>query len=143
MRHNKRTCKLGRNTSHRRCLFANLLKSLVVHGRIVTTVAKAKELKRRADKLITTAKKDSLDARRRVKAQLMLRYNALTSKEARACKEGDTSSFNDDRKVLDILFADLIKRYENRNGGYCRILRTGMRRHGDRAERCIIEYLND
>lgn len=141
MRHNKRTCKLGRNSSHRRCLFANLLKSLVVHGKVVTTVAKAKELKRLADRLITVAKKDTLDARRRVKAKLMIRYNKLTPKEARAVKAGNQESYNDDRKVMDILFGDLKNRFTDRQGGYCRILRTGMRRHGDRAERCIIEFL--
>lgn len=141
MRHNKRSCKLGRNTSHRRALFANMLKSLVVHGRLVTTVAKAKELRRLADRLVTVAKKDNIEARRTVRAKLMLRYNKLTPKEIRAVKDGDLSSYNDDRKVLDILFDDLQKRFVDRHGGYTRILRTGVLRHGDSAEKCIIEYM--
>lgn len=141
MRHNKRSCKLGRTTSHRRALFANMLKSLVVHGRLVTTVAKAKELRRFADRLITLAKRDTIDAKRKVRAKLMLRYNKLTPKQARAAKEGDVSSYNDDRKVLGILFDDLKTRFSDREGGYSRILRTGLRRRGDSAEKCIIEYI--
>ena len=73
MRHGKHTFKIGRTSSHRRCMIANMLKSLVEHERIETTVAKAKELRRHADKLITTAKKeDSLFARRKAVATLMV-----------------------------------------------------------------------
>jgi large subunit ribosomal protein L17 len=57
MRHQKRTVKLNRNASHRRCMIANMLKALVEHERIETTVPKAKELRRHADRLITLAKK--------------------------------------------------------------------------------------
>lgn len=60
MRHAKRTFKVGRNTSHRKALVANLLKSLIEHGRIETTVTKAKELRRHADKMVTLAKKNTL-----------------------------------------------------------------------------------
>lgn len=56
MRHRKRTVKLNKKSAHRRCMFANLLKSLVEHGRIETTLAKAKELRRHAERLITLAK---------------------------------------------------------------------------------------
>ncbi len=142
MRHRKNTVKLGRTSSHRRCMFANMLKSLVNHGRIETTVAKAKELRRHADGLITLAKANSLPSRRRVIADLMIRYNTLTPKEARAAKAGDNSSYNDDRIVISKLFGELGPRFANRQGGYTRIVKGG-HRHGDNAQTCIIEYLAD
>lgn len=140
MRHGKSISKLGKTHAHRRCMFANMLKSLVVHGRIETTVPKAKELRRFADRLITLAKKDSLHSRRLVQAKLMIRYNSLTSKEARAVKNGDESAYNDDRKVMKILFEDLKGRFSDRNGGYTRIVKKGFR-IGDNASTCFIEYL--
>ena len=141
MRHRKRSAKLGRNPSHRRCLWANMLKTLIVEGRIETTVAKAKELRRFADKMITLAKKNSLASRRNAIAKLMIRFNALTDKERRAVKEnGDTSSYNNDRKVIETLFGELRGRFEEREGGYTRLIRTG-HRVGDGADTCIIEYL--
>ena len=100
MRHRKRSLKLGRTTSHNRCMIANMLKSLIAEERIVTTVAKAKELRRHADRMITMAKKDNLASRRQVIAKLMVRFNRLTSKEARQAKEGDKSRFNGDRQVV-------------------------------------------
>ena len=87
MRHRKHTAKLGRTTSHRRCMVANMLKSLVVHGSIQTTVAKAKEVRRHADRLITIAKDGSLAARRRAIAKLMIRFNSLTPKQARRARK--------------------------------------------------------
>lgn len=140
MRHLKDTCKLGRTSSHRRCMFANMLKSLIENDRIETTVQKAKALRRYADKMITLAKKNNLAARRKAISELMIQYNALTPKEARAAKNGDTSAYNTDRKVIDKLFSDLGTRYTSRNGGYTRIIK-GKRRIGDNAQTCIIEYL--
>lgn len=140
MRHAKRTCKLGRTSSHKRCLMANMVKSLIEHGQIETTIVKAKELRRYADRVVTLAKKNTLASRRDVQSKLMLRYNPLTAKEARAVKKGDTSSYNGDRKVMGILFNDLAPRYTERNGGYTRIMRLS-NRVGDGAEKCIIEYL--
>ena|SRR3990167_3382479 len=139
MRHQKRTAKLGRTSSHKRCMIANMLKSLVEHESIETTVVKAKELRRHADKLITLAKKDTLASKRDAIAKLMIRYNPLTSKEAREVKNGDTSSYNTDRKVMDKL-ANLSLRYSDRNGGYTRIIRKENRK-GDTAALCIIEYI--
>lgn len=141
MRHRKNTCKLNRTSSHRRALFANMMKSLIEHGRIETTVPKAKALKSIADKIITLAKENTLHSRRRAIAELQVRYNALTPKEARAAKTGDTSSYNTDRQVIEILFNDLGPRFQSRNGGYTRILRLG-RRQGDNASTCLIEYLD-
>ena len=75
MRHGKHTFKIGRTASHRRCMIANMLKALIEHGRIETTVTKAKELRRHADRMITLAKKNTLSSRRLAVAELMVSYN--------------------------------------------------------------------
>lgn len=142
MRHRKDTCKLNRTTSHRRCMFANMLKSLIDLGRIETTVPKAKALRRYADKMITLAKKNTLAARRDAIAQLMIRYNTLSDKEERAARAGDKSAYNTDRRVIEKLFGDLGMRFHERNGGYTRIIKS-RNRIGDNAQTCIIEYLED
>jgi large subunit ribosomal protein L17 len=140
MRHAKRSAKLSRTTSHRRCMFANMLKSLICNE-MVTTVPKAKELRRFAEKMVTLAKDDSLAHRRLVMGRLMVQYNTLTPKEKRAAKGGDTSSYTDERRVIEKLFTVLAPRFANRNGGYTRISRLPIRRIGDAAETCVIEYL--
>jgi len=140
MRHKKNTFKLGRNTSHRRCLIANMLKSLIEHGRIETTVAKAKELRRHADKMVTLAKKGTMASKRIATARMMVRYNALTSKEARKAKSGDLSVYNADRTIIKTLFDDLAIRFIDREGGYTRIIRSGPR-FGDNAQKCFIEFV--
>lgn len=140
MRHRNQTCKLNRTTSHRRCLFANMLKSLITHERIQTTVPKAKALRRYADQMITLAKKNTLAARRQAIAELMIRFNTLTPKEQRMAREGDTSAYNDDRFVIGKLFDELGTRFANRQGGYTRIIKQG-HRVGDNAQTCVIEYL--
>jgi large subunit ribosomal protein L17 len=118
-------------------MFANMLKSLISKERIVTTVAKAKALRRYAEKLITLAKKNTLAARRLATAQLMIRYNALTSKEQRKAKNGDKSAYNDDRLVISKLFDELGVRFAERQGGYTRIIKSS-RRVGDNAQTCVI-----
>ncbi len=142
MRHLNNTCKLNRTSSHRRCMFANMLKSLIQNERIETTLAKAKELRRHADKMITLAKKNNLAARRQAIGEMMIRFNALSDKEERAARQGDTSVYNDDRQVINKLFTELGPRFVNRQGGYTRIVRN-KRRVGDNAQTCIIEYLAD
>ncbi|MDN3507110.1 MAG: 50S ribosomal protein L17 [Simkaniaceae bacterium] len=141
MRHRKGNFKLGRNTGHRRSLVANMLKSLIEHERIVTTEAKAKILKRDADKMVTLAKKNTLATRRKAIGELMVRFNSLTPKEARAAKKGDTSSYNGDRKVINKLFDVLGPRFAARPGGYTRLIKTAGTRRGDQSAKCIIEYL--
>ncbi len=141
MRHLNQTCKLNRTTSHRRCMFANMLKSLIINKRIETTVPKAKALRRYADQMVTLAKKNTLSARRQAIAELMIRFNKLTPKQERAAKEGKTHFFNDDRKAINELFS-LAERFSSRNGGYTRILKKG-HRVGDNAETCYIEYLSE
>lgn len=141
MRHRKNTCKLGRDCGHRRSLFANMLKALIQNERIVTTEAKAKRLKSYADKMVTLAKKNTLASRRHAIGELMIRYNSLTSKEARAAKNGDTSVYNDDRRVVQKLFSDLGPRFAARQGGYTRVIKTAAMRQGDNSAKCILEFL--
>jgi len=140
MRHKKDTNKLGRTTSHRRCLMANLLKALIENDKIETSVAKAKVLKRYADRMVTLAKKNTLASRRQAIGELMIRYNQLTPKQARAAKEGDMSSYNSDRRIIKKLFTEIGPRFSERNGGYTRLVRLRSRR-GDHSEQCLIEYL--
>ena len=141
MRHKKNTVKLNRNSSHRRCLFANMLKNLIFHERIVTTVPKAKALRSYADKMITIGKKNTLSARRQAIAELMICFNTLTPKEQRAARGGDLSGYNNDRFIIEKLFDELAPRFASRQGGYTRIIRSD-RRQGDNAQTCIIEYLD-
>jgi len=161
MRHGKDTVKLGRTSSHRDSMFVNMLKSLIENKRISTTLPKAKELRRRADQMITIAKKEDKIAQKREKAgqtaadakrdaaviarreavsALRICYNTLTSKEAKAAKAGDTSSYSRDRTVIGTLFGELKERFATRNGGYTRIIRT-YDRVGDSAPVCFIEYV--
>lgn len=141
MRHKKDTCKLNRTSSHRRCMFANMLKSLIESERIETTVPKAKALRRYADQMITLAKRNTLATRRRAISEMMIRFNSLSAKEARASRKGDTSSHNTDRQVIEKLFGVLGPRFANRPGGYTRIIKA-QRRVGDNAQMCYIEYLD-
>jgi len=141
MRHRKDTFKIGRTASHRRCMIANMLKSLIEHGRIETTERKAKELRRHADRMVTLAKKNTLASRRLAIAELMITYNVLTSKESRLAKGGKTDAvYNTDRKVVGKLFGELATRFAARNGGYTRIIKKDDR-IGDNAPTCFIEYL--
>ena len=116
MRHGMDHRKLRRNPSHRKALMRNLMNALVRSERIVTTVAKAKELRRLADRLITLGKRADTHARRIAFAMLSDKENA------------------------DKIFAGLAGRFVNRQGGYTRIVRTGYRA-GDGAEMAILEYL--
>jgi large subunit ribosomal protein L17 len=123
-------------------MFANMLKSLIDCERVETTLAKGKELKRQADKMITLAKKNDLAAKRLVSAKLMIRYNTLTSKEKRLVKEkNDLSSYNTDRKVIKKLFSDLKDRFLERDGGYTRLIISGQTRVGDGSQKCFVEYI--
>lgn len=116
MRHAMDHRKLRRNPSHRKAMLRNLMNSLVRAERIETTVARAKELRRLADRLITLGKKDNTHARRTVFSMLC------------------------DKKNTEKLFAGLAARFAERAGGYTRIVRTGYRA-GDGADLAILEYL--
>jgi large subunit ribosomal protein L17 len=140
MRHGKHTFKVGRTGSHRRAMLANMLKSLIENERIVTTVTKAKELRRHADKMITLAKKNTLSSKRNAISYLQVAFNPLSSKDARDVKAGDKESYSRDRHVINKLYGELRERFTARNGGYTRIIRKGDR-IGDNAPTCYIEYL--
>lgn len=116
MRHAKKGRKLGVDASHRKALLGNLVCSLVEHGRIRTTVSKAKEARPLAEKMITLAKRGDLSARRQAVAR-------LRSKDA-----------------VHTLFAELASRYADRPGGYTRIIRIGPRA-GDAAEMVFLELV--
>lgn len=114
--------KLGRATDARMALLRNLASDLIIHERIETTEAKAKELKSAVDKMITLGKRGDLDARRQAAAFL---YN----------QEAD-----EDQSVIQKLFDDVAARYDDRQGGYTRVLKLGPRR-GDGAKMAIIELV--
>jgi len=117
MRHRKSGRKFNRNSSHRKAMFSNMTSSLVEHELIKTTLPKAKELRTVAEPLITLAKKDSVANRR-------LAFARLRNKEAVAK-----------------LFNELGPRYENRPGGYIRILKCGIRA-GDSAPMAYVELVD-
>ncbi|WLV24833.1 50S ribosomal protein L17 [Aciduricibacillus chroicocephali] len=114
--------KLGRTTDHRMALLRNLASDLIIHERVETTLAKAKELRSVSEKMITLGKRGDLHARRQAAAFL---YNQAA---------------NENENVVQKLFDDVAKRYEERQGGYTRILKLGQRR-GDGAEMAIIELV--
>lgn len=117
MRHRVSGRKLGRTSAHRKAMFRNQLTALFTHERIITTVAKAKDLRPLAERMVTIARKDTLQGRREV-----LRWVP-------------------DKEVVRRLFDDVAPRFAGRPGGYTRILRLG-RRHGDGAELAIIEFVD-
>jgi large subunit ribosomal protein L17 len=116
MRHRNAHRKLSRNTSHRRALLRNLVTDLLEHGRLMTTLPKAKEVRPLAEKMITLGKRDSLHARRQVQAYLM--------------RDG----------IAKNVFDTIAPRFADRNGGYSRIIKLGNRK-GDGADLAIIELL--
>ena len=116
MRHGKSGRKLNRTTSHRLAMFRNMVTSLLDHERIYTTDAKAKELRRWADRMITLGKRGDLHARRQ--ALQVIR----------------------DKRVVHKLFTDLAQRYQARSGGYTRTVKVGFR-VGDAAPMSLIELM--
>ena len=117
MKHRIKGKKLNRTSSHRKALLKNMSQALIKHEQIITTLVKAKTLKPYFDKLITIGKKGNLSARRQA-----------------ISKVGDL-------KLVDKLFSILAKRYENRNGGYSRVLKAGFR-YGDAAPMAVIELVD-
>ena len=117
MRHKLSHRKLNRTSSHRKAMFANMSAALIKHEQIRTTLAKAKELRPIVEKLITLGKKGSLHARRHAISRL--------APDA----------------YIDKLFGEVAKRYENRNGGYTRIIKDG-NRYGDSAPMAYIELVD-
>ena len=134
MRHRKSGRKLGRNASHRDAMFRNMVTSLIEVEQIETTTAKAKELRRIAEKLITLGKNNALS---RVDAA---GTDAAKAARVSAVRQAGKSVRN--RDALAKLFGELAERYQDRPGGYTRIIKT-RRRLGDNAEMAIIELLQD
>ncbi len=117
MRHGKTINHLGRTSSHRKAMMANMASSLILHKRIETTLAKAKALRKYVEPLITKSKNDSTHSRRTV-------FSYLKRKEA-----------------VNELFREIAPKIAERPGGYTRILKTGFRQ-GDAAEMCLIELVD-
>ena len=114
MRHNRETHRFGRNPKERKAMLENLVSSLIYHQQITTTLQKAKQAQRLADRVISLGKKDSLASRRQVFSYLQ--DHTLTSK----------------------LFKEVAPRFKSRTGGYTRILHL-QRRKGDGAELALLE----
>ena len=127
MRHKKALGKLNRSPSHRKALLRNLATSLVLHETIQTTLPRAKELKRVADKLITLGKTDSLHRRRQA-----MQFLRPINREA----EGNAQKWT----AVHKLFVELAPRFAERAGGYTRVLRT-TKRDGDKAQLAIIQFV--
>lgn len=117
MRHRNSGRRLNRNSSHRKAMTSNMASSLFRHEGIVTTLAKAKELRRVAEPLITLAKEDSVATRRLAFARLR------------------------DKEIVGKLFSELGPRYRARPGGYTRILKYGFRA-GDNAPMALVELVD-
>ena len=117
MRHRRKGKKLGVNPSHRRALLANLAENLIIHKRIKTTDARAKELRRYIEPLVTKAKKGDLNSIR------------MIAKKIRH------------KNILNILLSDIAPVYDGRNGGYTRIVKLGFR-DNDRASVSLIEFVD-
>jgi large subunit ribosomal protein L17 len=116
MRHNKSGRRLGRNSSHRKAMLRNMVTSLLDQEKITTTDARAKEVRKLAEKMITLGKKGDLHARRQALSVVQ------------------------DKNVVAKLFDRLAPRYAERNGGYTRIMKVG-NRAGDNAPVSIIEFV--
>jgi large subunit ribosomal protein L17 len=117
MRHRRAGKKLGRDSAHRKALYSNLAGALIEHGRIKTTVAKAKAVKPFAEQMITLGKRGDLHARRLALAELR------------------------SQDVVHLLFADVAPRFADRPGGYTRIVKLGPR-NGDAAEMVYLELVD-
>ncbi|MEL6920081.1 MAG: 50S ribosomal protein L17 [Pseudomonadota bacterium] len=117
MRHRKAGRKLNRTSSHRKAMFANMAASLIEHEQIVTTLPKAKELRPIVEKLVTLGKRGDLHARRQAISQIQ------------------------DQAQVRKLFDAIAKRYQDRNGGYLRIMKAGFR-YGDSAPMAVIEFVD-
>lgn len=117
MRHRVKTVKLGRTSQHRDAMLANMVGSLIHHNRITTTLAKAKAVRPLAEKIVTLGKKGTLHHRRLALAKL------------------------GDRAAVKKLFAEIAPRFQERKGGYTRILKLGPRR-SDAAPMALIEWVD-
>ena len=120
MRHRKKGRKLNRTASHRRAMFSNLAASLVIHKKIRTTEAKGKELRTYIDRLVTYAKRGGVHGRRLIQKKI-------------SGKRG--------KEIANILIHDIAPAYENRQGGYTRLIKLNNRKN-DNAPVSLIEFVD-
>lgn len=116
--------KIGRTSSQRKALLRDLVTDLIINGRIETTLTKAKELQRLADKMVTLGKKNTLASK--VQAAKYVRFEYVDGEET--------------QYAVQKLFTEIAPQYKERSGGYTRVLKTGNRR-GDNAPMAIIEFV--
>lgn len=139
MRHMKSGRRLGRNSTHRKAMYRNMVTSLMIHGRIKTTEAKAKELRRIADRVITMGKKVPLSALEACEA------DSPEFKKLRAARIHNIRRARKhvlDADALNRVFNEYAERYAERPGGYTRIYKLG-NRSGDNAPMALIELVVD
>jgi len=141
MRHRVYGRKLGRKTNHRKAMFRNMAVALFTHGQITTTVPKAKALRPFVEKLITMAKKGDLHNRRRAISQLGGDKNMMTDEEGVGIERNRFGELQKAPKIIKHLFEEIGPRYEDRNGGYTRIIRLGQNRLGDGTDLCVIQLV--
>ena len=147
MRHGKSGRQFGRNTSHRRAMLRALTANLVAHERIETTDAKAKELRRVAERLITRAIRlgpiaytphAELSIADRARRQAAQQQVGTFLRRFQVTQDGEESTKVD---LIEKVFVDLAKRFKSRPGGYTRIIKLG-RRRGDNAPMSLIEFVD-
>ncbi len=117
MYHGRAKRRFNRTAEHRKAMFANMSQALIKHEQIITTLPKAKDLRPVVEKLVTLGKRGDLHARRQAIAEIK------------------------DVKLVDKLFAVLAPRYQERHGGYTRVLKAGFR-YGDNAPMAVIEFVD-
>ena len=147
MRHRIRKAKLGRTTEHRTRMLNNLVCSLIKHRRVTTTLAKAKAARVVADKMVTLGKKGQADGadvqyRRLIAARLQQNTRTFFPKKNGVTGREQRAYWRENEDVVRILFEDIAPGFENRNGGYTRVIKLG-RRQGDAAEMAILEWVTD
>jgi large subunit ribosomal protein L17 len=137
MRHRKSGRQLGRNSAHRKAMYRNMATSLLEHGRIKTTDAKAKELRKVVERLITLSKRITPTA---IEEAGEAEAKALRAQRVHAVRQA--RKVVKDRTVLQLLFSEYSERYQDRPGGYTRITKIG-RRNGDNAPMSLIELVEE
>jgi large subunit ribosomal protein L17 len=147
MRHRIRKAKLGRTTEHRTRMLNNLVCSLIKHRKVKTTLAKAKAARVVADKMVTLGKKGQADGadvqyRRLIAARLQQNTRTFFPKKNGVTGREQRAYWRENEDVVRILFEDIAPGFENRNGGYTRVIKLG-RRQGDAAEMAILEWVAD
>ncbi|MSU40651.1 MAG: 50S ribosomal protein L17 [Pedosphaera sp.] len=141
MRHRKNTAKLGRTSEHRNAMLANLVRSLIKHHRIKTTLAKAKAARPVAEKLVTLGKKGTLHHRRLAAAKLRSQARAHFPKRGGVSGKTQRLEWREHEDVVRMLFETVAPSFKDRRGGYTRIIKLG-NRVGDAAPLAILEFVD-